>query len=121
MIASKNSTGSKADSVGFLEDSDVAKVNVIWDGEILFIAEETHACLLQALDYYAKTRGLFDITLGRVIEHRQSEAEGPPPAIEGSHIVHPDGEVLDIPEIAREITFLFIEDARGISQGNGER
>jgi thiamine biosynthesis lipoprotein len=94
----------------FIDDSDIARINVMAAGETLYISDDTHACLLLALDYYAKTGGLFDITLGRSIEHRKNKIEGPPPAIEGSLIIHPDrpavtcqtpGRVLDLGGIGK--------------------
>ena len=94
----------------YIDDSDIARINVMREGETLYISEETHTCLLLALDYYIKTGGLFDITLGRAIEHRKEKLEGPPPAIEGSLIIHPDrpavtcqtpGRVLDLGGIGK--------------------
>jgi thiamine biosynthesis lipoprotein len=94
----------------FIEDSDIARINVMTAGETLFISDDTHACLLLALDYYARTGGLFDITLGRAIQHRKDKTEGPPPATEGSLIIHPDrpavtcqtpGRVLDLGGIGK--------------------
>ncbi|MGB6221722.1 FAD:protein FMN transferase [Haloferula sp.] len=94
----------------YIEDSDIARINFMQAGETLYITEETHACLLLALDYYVRTGGLFDITLGRSIEHRKEKHEGPPPAIEGSLIIHPDrpavtcqtpGRVLDLGGIGK--------------------
>jgi thiamine biosynthesis lipoprotein len=94
----------------YIEDSDIARINLMQAGETLYITEETHTCLLLALDYYVKTGGLFDITLGRAIEHRKEKHEGPPPAIEGSLIIHPDrpavtcqtaGRVLDLGGIGK--------------------
>jgi thiamine biosynthesis lipoprotein len=95
----------------FIEDSDVTRINVLRQGETLHIAEETHACLLKALDYYARTRGLFDITLGRTIEHRKNEAEGPPPAICGNLVIHPDRPAVTCQAPGREL------DLGGIGKG----
>lgn len=94
----------------YIEDSDIARINALAAGETLYISDDTHACLLLALDYYARTGGLFDITLGRAIQHRKDEDEGPPPAIEGSLLIHPDrpavtcqtpGRVLDLGGIGK--------------------
>lgn len=94
----------------FIDDSDIARINVLTAGQTLYINDDTHACLLLALDYYAKTGGLFDITLGSAIEHRKSKTEGPSPAIDGSLIIHPDrpavtcqtpGRVLDLGGIGK--------------------
>jgi len=94
----------------YIEDSDIARINLMQAGETLYITEETHTCLLLALDYYVQTGGLFDITLGRAIEHRKEKHEGPAPAIEGSLIIHPDrpavtcqtpGRVLDLGGIGK--------------------
>ncbi|MEP4077842.1 FAD:protein FMN transferase [Haloferula sp.] len=95
----------------FIDDSDISRINVMSEGESLYVTEQTHACLLLALDYYAKTRGLFDITLGRAIEHRKEKAEGPPPAIEGSLIIHPDRPAVTCQTPGREL------DLGGIGKG----
>jgi thiamine biosynthesis lipoprotein len=94
----------------FMEASDVSRINCMAAGEILYLSEDCHQCLLLALDAYARTGGLFDITLGKRIEHRKSGDDGPPPAITGSLIIHPDvpavtcvepGRVLDLGGIGK--------------------
>jgi thiamine biosynthesis lipoprotein len=54
---------------------------------------------------------LFDITLGKRIEHRKSGNEGPPPAITGSLIIHPDVPAVTCVEPGREL------DLGGIGKG----
>ena len=94
----------------FVDGGDVSRINRMRAGETLYLSEDCHRCLLLALDAHARTGGLFDITLGRRIEHRKSGAAGPPPDITGSIIIHPDvpavtcaepGRVLDLGGIGK--------------------
>lgn len=95
----------------FIDGSDVSRINRMRAGETLYLSEECHQCLLLALDAHARTGGLFDITLGARIEHRKSNAEGPPPAITGSVAIHPDVPAVTCAEPGREL------DLGGIGKG----
>ncbi|MDX1680917.1 MAG: FAD:protein FMN transferase [Akkermansiaceae bacterium] len=95
----------------FAEGSDVSRINVLPDGETLYISEATHQCLLQAMEAAAATHGLFDITLGRRIEHRKSGADGPPPELHGQLVIHPDVPAVTCDRAGREI------DLGGIGKG----
>jgi thiamine biosynthesis lipoprotein len=95
----------------FIESSDVSRINQMAAGEILYLSDDCHRCLLLALDAYARTGGLFDITLGKRIEHRKSGDAGPPPAITGSLIIHPDVPAVTCAEPGREL------DLGGIGKG----
>jgi len=95
----------------FMESSDVSRINCMAAGETLYLSEHCHQCLLLALDAHARTGGLFDITLGKRIEHRKSGDEGPPPAITGSLIIHPDVPAVTCVEPGREL------DLGGIGKG----
>lgn len=74
----------------FVEGGDVHRINHLRAGETLYLSDTCHQCLLQALDAYARTGGLFDITLGARIDHRKSGAAGPDPELAGKLIIHPD-------------------------------
>lgn len=95
----------------FMEGGDVFRINRMASGETLYLSEDCHQCLLMALDAHARTGGLFDITLGKRIEHRKSGGEGPPPAITGSLIIHPDVPAVTCVEPGREL------DLGGIGKG----
>jgi thiamine biosynthesis lipoprotein len=95
----------------FMEGSDIWRINRLAAAETLYLSEDCHQCLLQALDAYARTGGLFDITLGKNIEHRKSGGEGPPPAIAGSLVIHPDVPAVTCTEPGREL------DLGGIGKG----
>lgn len=95
----------------FVEDSEVSRINHLKAGETLYISQPCHQCLLSALDAHARTGGLFDITLGRRIEHRKSAADGPPPPVTGKLIIHPDVPAVTCVEPGREI------DLGGIGKG----
>lgn len=95
----------------FIEGSDVSRINRMAAGETLYISEACHRCLVSALQAYQATGGLFDITLGRRIEHRKSGAAGPPPPLTGTLVVHPDVPAVTCGEPGREI------DLGGIGKG----
>ena len=95
----------------FIEDSEVTRINRLRQGETLVLTEETDACLRKALEIHQQSGGLFDITLGRQIEHQKSEAGGPPPAVEGGLMIHPDRAAITCLEPGREI------DLGGVGKG----
>ncbi|MEO8615257.1 MAG: FAD:protein FMN transferase [Luteolibacter sp.] len=95
----------------FIDGSDVSRINQMQAGEILYISQPCHECLLIALDAYAQTGGLFDITLGRRIEHRKSGSHEPLPPLAGKLIIHPDVPAVTCEEPGREI------DLGGIGKG----
>ena len=74
----------------YIDGSDVSRINDLRAGESLFISEDCHACLLQALTLYQETGGLFDVTIGSRIEHVKSGQDGRAPDISGSLTVAPD-------------------------------
>lgn len=95
----------------FLEGSDVSRINALPAGETLYISEPCHECLLLAMQAAAQTHGLFDITLGKRIEHRKEGKDGPMPELEGRLKVHPDVPAVTCEEAGREI------DLGGIGKG----
>jgi len=95
----------------YVDGSDVAQINGMQAGETIYLSEPCHECLQIALDVYARTGGLFDITQGKRIEHRKEKADGPPPAIEGQLTLHPDAPAVTCVEPGREI------DLGGIGKG----
>lgn len=95
----------------FIDGSDVSRINRLAAGETLYISETSHQCLLQALDAYVRTGGLFDITLGSRIEHRKSGNAGPSPDLVGRLIIHPDVAAVTCGEPGRQI------DLGGIGKG----
>lgn len=95
----------------FIEDSDVSRINQLQAGETLYISEFTHRCLLAALDAHARTGGLFDITLGRHIEHRKSGEVRALPTLRGQLTIHPDIPAVTCDAPGREI------DLGGIGKG----
>lgn len=107
------------DQIDFLESrlsryadgSDISCINHMKAGEILYISEVTHQCLLQALDAHARTGGLFDITLGNRIEHQKNRDAGAPPPLDGSIVIHPDSPAVSCSAPGRQL------DLGGIGKG----
>lgn len=95
----------------YVEGSDIWKINQMQADETLFLGDTAYACLRIALDAYVETGGLFDITLGRQIEHRKNKQEGPPPEISGQLMVDPDRPAVHCIESGREL------DLGGIGKG----
>jgi thiamine biosynthesis lipoprotein len=95
----------------FIDDSDVSRINQLPAGETLYLSESTHQCLLAALDAYARTGGLFDITLGRRIGFLKSGETGETPPILGRLTIHPDIPAVTCDAPGREI------DLGGIGKG----
>jgi thiamine biosynthesis lipoprotein len=95
----------------FIEGSEVSRINRLAAGETLFLSDECHRCLLLALDAYARTEGLFDITIGSRIKHRKANQDGPAPPLSGRLTIHPDTPAVTCDEPGREI------DLGGIGKG----
>jgi thiamine biosynthesis lipoprotein len=95
----------------FIDDSDVSQINTLQAGETLYISEATHQCLLVGLDAYARTGGLFDITLGSRIAHQKSGEGGAIPPLSGRLTIHPDVAAVTCESTGREI------DLGGIGKG----
>jgi thiamine biosynthesis lipoprotein len=95
----------------FIEGSDVSRINTLQAGETLYLSEFTHQCLLAALDAYARTGGLFDITLGSRIAQQKSGDRGAIPPLAGRLTIHPDVAAVTCESPGREI------DLGGIGKG----
>ena len=95
----------------FIDGSDVSRINTLHAGETLYLSESTHQCLLAALDAYARTGGLFDITLGSRIAHQKSGDPGVIPPLVGRLTIHPDVAAVTCECPGREI------DLGGIGKG----
>ena len=95
----------------YRQDSDITRINLLPANETHYINPETHQCLLRALELYQQTAGLFDITLGRRIRHRKDSQDGPPPALQGKLVIHPDEPAVTCLEPGREL------DLGGIGKG----
>lgn len=95
----------------YAEGSDISCINDMKAGEILYISEVTHQCLLQALDAHTRTGGLFDVTLGNRIEHQKNRDVGAPPPLDGSIVIHPDSLAVSCLAPGRQL------DLGGIGKG----
>lgn len=95
----------------FIEGSDIDRINQMQAEETLYVSEACHQCLLIGLDAYARTGGLFDITLGSHIEHQKTAAAGPLPPLAGILSVHPDVAAVSCETPGRQI------DLGGIGKG----
>ena len=95
----------------YISGSDVSQINSMQSGQSLFISETCYECMRIALKIYIDTDGLFDITLGRQIEHEKNKLKGIAPALEGQLMVDPDRPAIHCVEAGREI------DLGGIGKG----
>ena len=95
----------------YFHGSDVWQINRMQAGQNLFISELCHDCLLEGLQAYQQTGGLFDITLGQLIEHRKNKLDEPPPQLAGQLVIAPDRPAIQCNEPGREI------DLGGIGKG----
>jgi len=95
----------------YIEGSDVWLINQMQANETRFLSECCYECLRLALSAHVETGGLFDITLGKQIEHQKNDQEGAPPALSGQLMVDPDKPAIHCTEAGREI------DLGGIGKG----
>ena len=91
--------------------SDVSQINQMQSGQTLFISETCYECMRIALKIYIDSDGLFDITLGRQIEHQKNAMTGVVPSIEGQLMVDPDRPAIHCVKAGLEI------DLGGIGKG----
>ena len=95
----------------YLEGSDIWQINHMQAGETLFISEACYECLKLAMRACQETAGLFDITIGRQIEHMKAGEKGVMPDAAGSIAVDPDKAAVICIEAGREL------DLGGIGKG----
>jgi thiamine biosynthesis lipoprotein len=95
----------------YIPGSDVSQINSMQSGQSLFISETCYECLRIALKIHIDTDGLFDITLGRQIEHQKNKLGGIAPALGGQLMVDPDRPAIHCIKAGREI------DLGGIGKG----
>jgi thiamine biosynthesis lipoprotein len=95
------------------EGGDVYRINHMAAGDTLHISEECHECLILAMEACLHTHGLFDPTLGTMIEHRKTSQVGALPTPTGRLVVHPEtpsvtcekpGRVIDLGGIGKGYT-----------------
>lgn len=95
----------------YMEGSDVWQINHMEAGQTLFLSDLCYECLCLSLEACAETSGLFDITLGRLIEHQKRNEEGPLPVLAGQLAMVPDKPAIHCNEPGREI------DLGGVGKG----
>ena len=95
----------------YISGSDVSQINRMQSGQTLFISETCYECMRIALKIYVDSDGLFDITLGRQIEHQKNVMTGVVPTLEGQLMVDPKRPAIHCVEAGREI------DLGGIGKG----
>ena len=95
----------------YVPGSDIWQLNHMQAGQSLFIDDHTYACLRQALEIHAQSGGLFDISLGRQIEHLKSKTDDPAPGVEGSLQIDPEKPAVHCLEAGRQV------DLGGIGKG----
>jgi len=95
----------------YIEGSDVWQINQMASGETRFLTEHCYACLHTALEVCVESEGLFDITLGRQIEHQKNKVMGDAPDLSGQLMLDPDRPAIHCIETGREI------DLGGIGKG----
>lgn len=95
----------------YIEGSDVFRINHMETGQTMFISEMCYDCLRLAAEANEQTGGLFDITLGTLIEHQKNEAPGSAPNLAGKLSIDPGRPALTCIEAGREI------DLGGIGKG----
>lgn len=78
---------------------------------MMFISEMCYECLRLAAEANEQTGGLFDITLGTLIEHQKNAVAGNAPDLAGKLSIDPERPALTCIEAGREI------DLGGIGKG----
>ena len=95
----------------YISGSDISQINHMQTGESLYISDLCYECLRVALAIGLESRGLFDITLGRQIEHLKSSSQDDQPELMGQLSLDPDKPAIHCLEAGREV------DLGGIGKG----
>lgn len=95
----------------YIEGSDVFRINHMETGQTLFISQTCYDCLRLAAEANEQTGGLFDITLGTLIEHQKNKAAGSVPSLSGTLSIDPNRPAITCVTAGREI------DLGGIGKG----
>jgi thiamine biosynthesis lipoprotein len=95
----------------YIEGSDVFRINHMETGQTLFISQTCYDCLRLAAEAHKQTGGLFDITLGTLIEHQKNKVAGSVPSLNGTLSIDPDRPAITCVTAGREI------DLGGIGKG----
>lgn len=96
----------------YIEGSEIWQINHMQSGQTLLLSDLTYQCLQLALEAYVQTGGLFDITLGKQIEHNKRQPENTtPPPLQGQLMLDPERPAIHCIEAGREI------DLGGIGKG----
>lgn len=95
----------------YIEGSDVFRINHMETGQTLFISQTCYDCLRLAAEAHEDTGGLFDITLGTLIEHQKNKAAGSVPSLSGMLSIDPNRPAITCVTAGREI------DLGGIGKG----
>lgn len=95
----------------YIPGSDVWQINHMQADQALFISEDCYHCLRLAMLASQASGGLFDVTLGRLIEHQKTAAQTTAPALKGQLFVDDERPRVHCVESGREI------DLGGIGKG----
>ncbi|MGZ0709657.1 FAD:protein FMN transferase [Coraliomargarita sp. W4R53] len=95
----------------YIEGSDVFRINHMQAGQALFISDTCYNCIRLAAEAHEQTGGLFDITLGKLIEHQKNESSGDAPQLTGKLSIDPDRPMITCESAGREL------DLGGIGKG----
>ena len=95
----------------YIEGSDVFRINHMQSDQSLFISETCYDCIRLATEAHEQTGGLFDITLGTVIEHQKNDDDGDCPPLIGTLSIDPERPRITCEAAGREI------DLGGIGKG----
>ena len=95
----------------YIPGSDVWQINHMQSDESILISEDCHNCLLNALEASQETYGLFDCSLGRLIEHEKQSKLGDKPQPAGQLMIDSERPAVHCKASGREI------DLGGIGKG----
>lgn len=95
----------------YYEGSEIQQINAMQSGESLVITPSCYECLVQANRVFQDSRGAFDITLGKLIEHYKKRTTGSAPVLEGNWVLDAQRSRITCVQAGREM------DLGGIGKG----
>ena len=91
--------------------SEIQQINHMQAGDRLYLSQDSYQCIRIANQVQLDSKGAFDITLGKLIEHHKQALTSPQPNLSGHWIIDPQFPQIECIQVGREM------DLGGIGKG----
>ena len=95
----------------YYEGSEIQQINAMQSGESIVITTSCYECLAMANRVHLDSRGYFDVTIGKLIEHYKKMSPGAQPVLDGNWVLDEQCSRITCVQAGREM------DLGGIGKG----